>query len=141
MKYKYLLIVVLIIIGLVLVEVPTGLAEPPPMPSSFYGTVKENGSNVPLSTKISAWINGVKYAETPVIIYIADTVYTLDVPGDIAGTAEIEGGKSGDLIFFYIGNRTANQTGFWQSGTNTELNLSTITPNGSFKIYLPNIIN
>ena len=43
---------------------PTAAEAVPPIPSSFYGTVKLNGSNVPGGTKVSAWIGGVKYAET-----------------------------------------------------------------------------
>lgn len=141
MKNKILLSGILFAAFLGLLDSGYGSANPPPMPASFYGTVKVDGSNVPLTTKISAWINGVKYAETTVLMYGADTVYTLDIPGDISGTVEIEGGKPGDLILFHIGNRSANQTGIWQSGTNSELNLSASTPGGSFTLYLPIIIH
>jgi hypothetical protein len=140
-KNKLLIFVILAVALLGLLDKGDGLAGPPLMPSSFYGTVKINGSNVPLTTKVSAWINGIKYAETTVIMYNADTVYSLDVPGDIAGTPEIEGGKPGDLIVFYIDNQAANKTGIWQSGTHTELNLSAFIPDGSFKLFLPIIIN
>ncbi|MGB3703074.1 MAG: hypothetical protein WA997_17575 [Anaerolineales bacterium] len=139
MKIKIVLLACLIVVIFSLIMFEAGFAEPPPMPSSYYGTVKANGSNVPLTTTASAWIDGVKYAETSVIVFNADTVYNLDVPGDILSTAEIEGGKPGDLITFSINNDFANQTGVWQSGTNTELNLSIIQPNGSFKLYLPNL--
>ncbi len=101
------------------------MAAPPPLPSSFYGTVKVNATNVPLGTNVSAWINGAKYAETFVTIYLSDTVYSLDVPGDDPATpGVIEGGKPGDTIVFYIGNSAADQTGSWQSGTNIQRNLS-----------------
>ena len=130
---------VVVLFSLILAGV--GLAEPPPIPASFYGTVKANGSNVPLSTKVSAWIDGVKYAETTVIVFNADTVYNIDVPGDILSTSEIEGGKPGDLITFHVNSSVANQAGTWQSGTNTELNLSIILSIGSFKLYLPLIFN
>ena len=141
MKIKIVVLGFLVVVFLSLIMVEAGFAEPPPMPSSFYGTVKANGSNVPLSTKISAWIDGVKYTETSVIVFNSDTVYNLDVPGDIISTPEIEGGKPGDLITFSINGVFANQTGTWQSGTNIELNLSIIQPDGSFKLYLPIIIN
>lgn len=141
MKIKIVLLACLIVVIFSLIMFEAGFAEPPPKPSSYYGTVKANGSNVPLTTTVSAWIDGVKYAETSVIVPNADTVYNLDVPGDILSTAEIEGGKPGDLITFSINNDFANQTGVWQSGTNTELNLSIIQPNGSFKLYLPILFN
>lgn len=140
-KNNILVIAILIFALIGLLDIGDGLASPPPMPSSFYGTVKVDGSNVPLTTKVTAWIDGVKYGETTVLMYNVDTVYAIDIPGDIAGTPEIEGGKPGDLIFFHIDNRAATQTGIWQSGTNTELNLSAHTPDGSFKLYLPIIIN
>jgi hypothetical protein len=140
-KYKVLIFGILIVGVLSLLDLGYGLAGPPPMPSSFFGTVKINDSNVPLTTKVSAWINGIKYSEETVIMYNDDTVYSLDVPGDVAGTPEIEGGKPGDTIIFFIGNQVANQTDIWQSGSNTELNLSAFTPSESFKLYLPNISN
>lgn len=140
MKNKILIFSILVAL-LGFLDKRDGLAGPPPMPSSFYGIVKMNGSNVPSTTKVSAWINGIKYSEETVIMYNDDTVYSLDVPGNVAGTPEIEGGKPGDTIIFFIGNQVANQTDVWQSGSNTELNLSAFTPSESFKLYLPNISN
>lgn len=138
----------LILAGLLLylfsTVVTSGLADPPPIPSSFYGTVKVNGSNVPLTTNISARINGVLYAESDVVIYTGDTVYSLNIPGDINGTPEIEGGRPGDTIIFYIGNQAADQTGIWQSGTNIQLNLSYISSppqDGAQKLFLPIILH
>ena len=141
LKNKYYVLGSLVIVVLSLFTARRGAAEPPPMPSSFYGTVKSNGSNVPLSTQVSAWINGVKYAETSVIEFNGDTVYNLDIPGDILATPEIEGGKPGELVTFSINSDFAAQKGTWQSGTNTELNLSIGQPVGSYKLFLPNILN
>jgi hypothetical protein len=139
-KNRYLLVAVLIVLGLLLGAVQAGSAQPPPMPSSFYGTVKADGSNVSPLTLVSAWINGVKYAESQVMIFNTDTVYALDVPGDIVGTPEIEGGKPGDVITFRIGNTPAHQTGTWQSGTNVEFNLSVGSLEWDFELTLPIII-
>ena len=135
-----LVFVALIFFCLILEGVQPGFAQPPPMPSSFYGTVKSNGSNIPLPAQVSAWIDGVKYAETSVIVFNSDTVYKIDIPGDILTTPEIEGGKPGDLITFQVNNDFANQTGTWQSGTNIELNLSIFQLDGSYKLFLPIII-
>lgn len=98
----------------------------PPMPSSFYGTVKLNGANVADGTNLSAWINGVKYAETTVILYDGDSVYSLNVPGDDSDTPEIDGGVSGDTVSFHIGDLAAEQTGTWQSGTNVEFDITAV---------------
>jgi PKD repeat protein len=100
------------------------------MPSSFYGTVNINGSNVPLTTKVSAWINGVKYAEVGTFTFESKSVYTIEVPVDNPDTGEKDGGEEGDTVVYKIGSDTADQTGTWHSGTNVEVNLtaSTTTP-------------
>jgi hypothetical protein len=73
----------------------------PPMPSSFYGTVKLDGANVPDGTVVSARINGVTYASMTAITYLGDTVYYFDVPGDDPDTSGvIEGGVAGNTVVF-----------------------------------------
>jgi hypothetical protein len=126
-------------IGLLFVGASAVLAGPPPLPSSFYGTVKEDGANVPVGTTVSAWINGVKYAETTVSLYAGATVYSLDVPGDVSETPGIEGGVSGDTVVFHIGDHLADQTGSWQSGTSVGLDLTyTVAEElDEYRIYLP----
>ncbi len=110
------------------------------MPSSFYGLVEGNGASVPLGTIISAWINGVQYAETGCILYNGISVYSMDVPADDPGTLGItEGGIEGDLVIFKIGGIEANQTGIWRGGTNQALDLSINIR--LERIYLPLIIN
>lgn len=141
LKNISIIVVALIFSYLILDDVQHGLAQPPPIPSSFYGTVKSNGSNVPLPAQVSAWIDGTKYAETSIIVFNTDTVYKIDIPGDILSTPEIEGGKPGDLITFQVNNDFASQTGTWQSGTNLELNLSIFQLDGSYKLFLPIIVN
>jgi hypothetical protein len=141
LRYLSIAVVALIFHCLIFIDIQPGLAQPPPIPSSFYGTVKSNGSNVSLPTKVSAWIDGIKYAETSVIVFNSDTVYKIDIPGDILTTPEIEGGKPGDLITFQVNNDFASQTGNWQSGTNIELNLSIFKLDGSYKLNLPTIFN
>ena len=102
----------------------------PPLPSSFYGTVKVNGAKVPDGTIVNAYINGQLYANALTQTYQGDSVYSLDVLGDDSSTTTIEGGKDGDTIVFRIGEEVANETGKWKSGTNINLNLSVskITP-------------
>ena len=46
--------------------------------------------------------------------------YLLDVPGDVTGTPEKEGGVEGDTITFTLDGRTVAATP-WHSGTNTRL--------------------
>ncbi len=97
----------------------------PPLPSSFYGTVKINGLNAAVGTSVTAWINGVQYAGTTSLSYNSDIVYSLDVPGDDSETTGvIEGGVAGDTVVFHIGNYVAIQTGSWSGGTNVQLNIN-----------------
>jgi hypothetical protein len=137
MRIQRRFIIPVLTVGLLLISVLTALAVPP-LPSSFYGTVKVDGANVPVGTTVSAWINGVNYAETTVLPYNGDTVYSLDVPGDDPETPGVEGGISGDTVVFYIGDQLADQTASWQSGTNVELDL-THPPGaiGDYRIFLP----
>jgi hypothetical protein len=99
----------------------------PPLPSSFYGTVKVSGVNVPLDTQVSGSISGVTYAHRVVQPYGADTVYSLDVPGDDPQVPGKQGGVPGDTVVFHIGDLVADQTAPWQSGTNVQLGLTTFS--------------
>ncbi len=79
----------------------------PPLPSSYYGTVKMDGANVPIGTQVSAFINGVQYASSPYLLYGDDTVYSINVPGDDPATIPVEGGVPGDTVVFHVGNLLA----------------------------------
>jgi hypothetical protein len=118
------LIATSLVLALLMAAVPSAVAVPP-LPSSFYGLAKVNGSNVPPGTVISAWINGVKYAEKTVKLEAGDTVYVgLDVPGDDPQIPGKEGGVPGDVIVFYIGQQEADPTAPWQGGMYARLDLT-----------------
>jgi hypothetical protein len=107
----------------------TPVSAVPPLPSSFYGTVRSNGANVPAGTQVTALINGVLYAMSPYLLYNNETVYSLNVPGDDPQTQGIiEGGKSGDTVVFFVAGIQTDQTGLWQSGTNINLDLTVSLP-------------
>lgn len=101
----------------------------PGLPSSYYGTVKMDGANVPTGTQVSAFINGVQYAISPSLVYGDDTVYSINVPGDDPATIPIEGGVPGDTVVFQVGNMLADQTAPWVVGGNLELNLTSSMSN------------
>jgi hypothetical protein len=117
------------VVGICLVSL--FLARPvlafPPLPSSFYGTVKINQANVPDGTLVKALINGQVFAQTKTLTYQGDSVYSLDVMGDDSDTALVDGGVDGDTIVFIIGEEVADQTGTWKSGTNVNLNITAST--------------
>ena len=96
---------------------------PPVLPSSFYGEIHFNDGGPVAGDLIEAYIDGVSGAAASSAIF-ADTglVYTLDVPGDMAGTPAKEGGVEGDTITFKINGR-AVATGIWHGATNTSLNI------------------
>jgi hypothetical protein len=117
------------------------VGTPPPLPSSFYGTVKSNGANIPIGIQVSARINDVPYAISHYTLYQGDTVYSLDVPGDDPGTpGVIEGGIAGDTVVFFVGSKQADQTATWQTGTNIYLNLTVELPNYRL-LFLPLIFH
>jgi hypothetical protein len=111
-------------IGLISLLAASPVLAFPPLPSSFYGTVKVNDLNVPDDTLVQASIGEKVVAEVHTQTYQGDSVYSLDVPGDDTDTLKIEGGKDGDTIMFIIGGIVADQTGIWKSGTLTSLDLN-----------------
>ena len=118
-------IVASVMMIILLIASATVVEAAPPLPSSFRGTVKwNNGNNVPEGTTVSAWINGVQYAETQSQMDAGDSVYAIDVPGDDPETTEIEGGVEGDTVVFKVGDSTSSQTRTWYTGTDVELNLT-----------------
>lgn len=127
MKFKQILIPLTLAVVLLLLTFSPALAVPP-LPSSFYGTVKMDGVNVPDGTTVTAWINGVQYASTTTTTIGSDSVYAMDVPGDDPATVPIEGGTAGATIVFHIGALTAAETGTWAEGTNVQRNISWTTP-------------
>ena len=96
----------------------------PPLPSSFYGTVKVNNANVPDGTVIQVVVGGQVYAEEFTQTYQGNSVYALDVPGDNTDTAVQDGAREGDTVQFKIGGVLADQTAVWHTGTNVNLNLT-----------------
>jgi hypothetical protein len=138
MKNFRLLTILIMTIGIVLFYVQPVMAFPP-MPSSFWGTVKIDGAFVPVNTVVSARINGVQYASTIASAYQGEIYYSLDIPGDDSESAGIiEGGMEGDTITFYIGSIKATQTAIWHTGTMVSLNLTGYTAEPtSFTLFLP----
>ncbi len=91
--------------------------NPPPLPSSFYGTVKlQSGSNVSSGTLVSAFIGATKVAETASFTSGSDSVYRIDVPADFPDTTVNEGGREGQTITFQVGGVPV-QTAVWHSTT------------------------
>jgi hypothetical protein len=123
----FIRIIALLGISLISLLVARPVHAFPPLPSSFHGTVKVNGENVPDGTLIQAMIHGQVYAEKQTYIFKGDSVYALVIPGDEAGSVVVEGESDGDTITFKIGARLADQTGLWKSGTNIALNLNAFT--------------
>jgi len=97
---------------------------PPTLPSSFWGTVKVNGQNVPDGTRVSALINGTEYGSALTSMHEGQSFYSLNVLGDNPSTPDVEGGKQGDTVQFKIGALVADQTGTWNMGTVVRINLT-----------------
>ena len=123
-KLSKILTLLLIITLANLFNVIPALALIPPLPSSFYGTVKVNGENIADGTMVKALINGQVYATGYTQTYEGNSVYSLDIPGDDSSTTTIEGGRDGDTVQFMIGEAQAVETGIWKSATNANVNLT-----------------
>lgn len=130
MKF-YQFFTISIIVFLAIALVPGGVVQAfPPLPSSFYGSIKRNDVNLPEGTIIQALVNGQVFATSIVDLYQGDSVYSITVPGDDPGTVDVEGGQEGSMILFVVEGEQANQTAVWHSGTNVVLDL-TITTNSN----------
>lgn len=128
MEAKKKTITLLVALGVLLASAAPVLAVPP-LPSSFYGTVKINGENAPGGALVSVTINRVQYAYATVEYYQGHTVYSLDVPGDDPETpGVIEGGIANSTVVFLINGVPANETALWQTGTNVTRDLTVIPP-------------
>ena len=111
----------------------------PPLPSSFYGRVILDGEDASPGVVVSAWIRGIKSAETTVVSYEGHSAFAINVQGDDNDSLEVEGGVEGDVIIFYIANYRAAETAVWRSATNVEhdISSSSLPPH---RIYLPVIL-
>ena len=69
------------------------MSEPVPRPSSFFGSVTADGSSLGAGREVSVSIDGVEFSETTTFLVDGESVFRIDVPGDIASTPEVEGGK------------------------------------------------
>ena len=96
---------------------------------------------MPAGTRVSAWIDGVEYGYATTIIHDGESFFTLNVPGDDPTTANIEGGKAGDIGHFKIGRLDSDQTSIWNSGTNMRINLFATDGEMPFRFYLPFVSN
>jgi hypothetical protein len=114
----------IVIVSLAALALPSPAGAFPPLPSSFYGTVRVNGQNIADGTLVEALIAGVVYARATTMTYQGGTVYALDVPGDDTDTAATDGGRPGDTITFRVGSALAGQTATWSGGSNQELDLT-----------------
>lgn len=123
-KTIHTIIIAFMVCALALAAGPVDVQAFPPLPASFYGTVKLNGANVADGTLIEALINGKVYAQGYTQMFQGDSVYTITIPGDDTGTSSIEGGKEGETITFKIGGIEAQQSAVWRTGSSAELNLS-----------------
>ena len=100
--------------------------------SSFHGSVTVNGSNVPVGTPITAWIDGVRYASAATTLVTGTTVYNLNVPRDLPEAAGEHINKEGDTIVFLVGDLIASQTGTWHSNSDVLLDLTAVHVPTSF---------
>ncbi len=95
-------------------------SAPPQLPHILYGTVTNNGNNVPVGTVIIAKVDDVEKGRT-----------TVSVTGEYGGPNAldekllVQGGlSSSDVVKFYIGNNVAEGDGVhFSSGIVRELNL------------------
>ena len=115
----------------------TPVLAAPPLPYSPWGTVRIDGAVAPAGVPVSAWIDGVRFATTPIL---TGGWYSLDVRGDDGDTPTKDGGVSGDEVLFRVGESVATQRGVWRSGDSPRLDLEVQNQGMSHRIVLPLIL-
>ncbi len=122
MLRQRLFIFLLVLSALFILPVAVSAQGPPTPPCRFYGTVQLEGAPVPDGTVITATIAGDTYTTTTPAIYGSSTyVIKLD---PLPGISYDEGAQ----VTFKIGNYNADQTGNWEFGGNTRLDLTASIP-------------
>jgi len=107
----------------------------PQIPHRFWGSVTVAGQPALNGTLIEAKINNITYASTTTL----NGNYDFQVPADDPDTPEIEGGKTGDLILFYVAGTYAANGTFTIGGTNElDLLITTLTAYADFTADVTN---
>ena len=104
---KKLTIALALCVSLLVLVSTVAQAGSPPLPSRFYGEITLNGDDAPTGLTLSAWIDGVQYAETSITVAGGHSVYVIDVPADDPDTPGLEGGQNGDAVVFKLGGHPA----------------------------------
>ncbi len=128
MLRQRLFIFLLVLSALFILPVAVSAQGPPTPPCRLYGTVQLEGAPVPDGTVITATIAGDTYTTTTPAIVEGKPVYgssTYIIKLDpLPGISYDEGAQ----VTFKIGNYNADQTGNWEFGDNTRLDLTASIP-------------
>lgn len=107
---------------LIVLTATAAWAQPPPLPSSFYGAVQATRDDLSTGATVSAAVGGEAYAQTNLIYEDDEWFFALDVPADDPTTEAIEGGRPGDTVTFLVNDQPV-ATAEWQSGANMRVDL------------------
>lgn len=115
---------------------PSGELGPPAMPASFYGTVTVNGGNPSTPVTVTARIGGRAVGMSGTFLYHNQIYYALDIPADDPATPEVDGGREGDLVLFFVGSMAA-QSALWHGGRNLVVDLAVGAAPELHNFYFP----
>lgn len=92
---------------LVLLLVNVTRAAAPPLHARFFGTATPNSANTPDGTALTAYINGVAYAESATFVDTESCVYLVDVPADAPASVAVENNVVAGQVVTYAGRQGA----------------------------------
>ena len=125
-KYTYYIAGILLIAGIY-----TATAQL--MSSSYFGTITRDGTEAPIGTEMSVWIDGTEieysnYTTGTTGYYgpelLDPSASCLVVLPDNGDTPEKDGGVNGDTLVFKLNGFSADQTATWGSGNIDEIDLT-----------------
>ena len=128
MQTKYRLMATAFLVALVVALLPALVVDAaPPLPCSFWGTVKLNSLNVPDGTEVTVWSDdwSTQWTQTTTFTYEGNSTYYVEVNGDDPVTTGVKEGPVGsEPVRFKIGSSNADQTSSWVTEQSYELNLT-----------------
>jgi hypothetical protein len=124
---------ILILAGLFLIIAMESITAPPVLPHRFHGTVVDAaGVTMPDGTVVRAMIMDADDGSTQNF-----TTTVSSGSYDTGDSIVSEGGHNGDMIFFFINDVNTTETGIYEQGGDTTLNLVDDVPISSISTIAP----
>lgn len=126
---KHLIVILLLFTAILSIFKVTAV---PMIPHQFYGTVTQNGSNVPDNTNVSVWIvvgsEEIIIGSNLTVTMNGKSVYSLYAYADDIETPDKDGAVENDQLHFKVEGINTTYSSTWKEGETTNIELVLIAP-------------